>query len=87
MTFFGSSLLLCRDWLACHNHPKAARFSAIGHLAAIALLLVTRACAGVHWLTDIVGGALLGLALLSCFALAIIRRRRKDDAAPAAIQE
>ena len=74
VTVFGSSMLLCRAWLSAHGKQAEARLSTLAYLATMLLLVVTRACAGVHWLTDIIGGALLGTVLLSLFALAIYRQ-------------
>lgn len=63
---FGSAILLLPDYIASRPMCLAAR------IAAWALLLVTvigRAVSGVHWLTDILGGVMLGTLLLSVFEL------------------
>ncbi|MBR0082319.1 MAG: phosphatase PAP2 family protein [Clostridia bacterium] len=63
---FGSALLLLPDYLADRRLLLGAR------CVVCALLLVTvigRLLSGVHWLTDILGGILLGAFLLAAFRL------------------
>ena len=62
---FGSALLLVPDYLK-------KRLLLAARIALWALLLGTvvgRLLSGVHWLTDIIGGILLGMLLLSAFKL------------------
>ena len=65
ITFFGSAILLLRNYL----QKKALRICA--QVILCALLVFTTVCrflSGAHWLTDILGGILLGAALLCLFA-------------------
>lgn len=50
-------------------------------LALIALIILTRILSGVHWITDIVAGSLLGMAILSLYeaALCIVDHRKKEQ--------
>ena len=65
ITFFGSALPLCRKYL------QKKPICLCAQVALCVLLVVTTLCrflSGVHWLTDILGGVLLGAALLCLFA-------------------
>ena len=68
ITLPGASWLVCRRWLAASG-LRTAVFAA--HAAVAFVILAGRVASGVHWGTDIIGGMLLGWALLEGLALAL----------------
>lgn len=70
----GSAILLTRNYIK----PKCATF--INLIIALLALVVTfgRLLAGVHWFTDVVGGVLISVALVSAFATALKFRSAKN---------
>lgn len=76
ITFFGSAVLLCRKYL----QKKPLRVCA--QIALCVLLVFTTVCrflSGAHWLTDILGGILLGASLLCLFHGALNQWGRKEE--------
>ena len=75
ITFFGSALPLCGKYL------KKRPLCLCVQIALVALLVLTTLCrflSGVHWLTDILGGILLGASLLCLFYGALNQWGRKE---------
>ena len=78
ITFFGSGAMLCRKYL----QNRALRVCA--QILLIVVLFATTLCrffSGVHWLTDVLGGVFLGLALLSLFSAFLDRFSTKQETA------
>lgn len=76
VTFFGSAILLLRKYL----QKKPLRVCA--QVVLCALLVMTTVCrflSGAHWLTDILGGILLGSSLLCLFAGALQKVEKKEE--------
>ena len=63
----GSAAMLAEDYIP---HPRAAGLVKTACWALVCLAVAARLLSGVHWLTDIVGGALISAALLCLFSAA-----------------
>ena len=59
-----SSLLICKYYIKDKNYLKIINFSTI---LLMLLLVVGRLLSGVHWLTDIIGGVILSISLVSLY--------------------
>ena len=64
LTVFGTAIQLAADYL---TNPKLLLTVKILSLTIMALTIVGRLVCGVHWFTDIVGGVLLSLFLISLY--------------------
>ena len=77
---FGSAAVVIGDYI---KNATAAKAAGIAFNVLAILAVITRFLSGVHWLSDIAAGILLGCALLCLFIAFIdcdiIKRRNKDE--------
>lgn len=64
LTVFGTAIQLAGSWI---KNPKLLLSAKILALVIMGLTIVGRLVCGVHWFTDIVGGVLLSLFLISLY--------------------
>lgn len=75
LTVFGTALQLAADYL---KNPKLLLTVKILSLIIMALTIVGRLVCGVHWFTDIVGGVLLSLFLISLYKDLILFTKKEQ---------
>ncbi len=75
LTVFGTALQLAADYL---KNPKLLLTVKILSLTIMALTIVGRLVCGVHWFTDIVGGVLLSLFLISLYKDLILFTKKEQ---------
>lgn len=68
VVIFGSAIYMLRNYI---GNKTVCNIAVIVVILMLAVTIAGRVLAGVHWLTDIIGGLLLGSALLSLFFAAI----------------
>jgi len=59
-----SSIIVNKDYI---KNKKYLKLTNIGLLILMSLIVVGRFVSGVHWFSDIVGGIIISITLLSCF--------------------
>ena len=75
LTVFGTAIQLAADYL---KNPKLLLTVKILSLTIMALTIVGRLVCGVHWFTDIVGGVLLSLFLISLYKDLILFTKKEQ---------
>ncbi len=70
LTILGSAISLAGRYI---NNPKVALIAKLLCIAIMWLTVICRLLSGVHWFTDIVGGVLISLCLISLFK-SLVRR-------------
>ena len=75
LTVFGTAIQLAADYL---KNPKLLLTVKILSLIIMALTIVGRLVCGVHWFTDIVGGVLLSLFLISLYKDLILFTKKEQ---------
>lgn len=68
MVIFGSAVVMIRKYIKKHTLSNIA---VIVVSLMLSFMIAGRTIAGVHWLTDIIGGILLGAALVALFYAAV----------------
>ena len=71
----GSAMMLLKKYV---RDEKTRGILRVVCAAVIAVMVIGRLLAGVHWLTDIIGGLLISAALLELYAALITDPARKD---------
>ena len=75
LTVFGTAIQLAADYL---KNPKLLLTVKVLSLIIMALTIVGRLVCGVHWFTDIVGGVLLSLFLISLYMDLILFTKKEQ---------
>lgn len=77
LTIFGTAVRACGFYMKNKKLLAGARICA---LIIMALTIVGRLICGVHWLTDIIGGVLISLSLISLYRALTTQNTQKENA-------